>query len=57
MKKVLLINGSPHPHGCTAAALEEMIGVFREEGIETELIQLGGSISGRRSGRIHGRPH
>ena len=42
MKKVLLINGSPHPHGCTAAALEEMIGVFREEGIETELIQLGG---------------
>ena len=41
MPKVLLLNGSPHAHGCTAAALEEMIGVFRQEGIETELIQVG----------------
>ncbi len=41
MKKVLLLNGSPHPNGCTAAALEEMIGVFREEGIGTELVQVG----------------
>ena len=41
MAKVLLLNGSPHVHGCTAAALEEMIRVFTEENIETELIQVG----------------
>ena len=41
MAKVLLLNGSPHAHGCTAAALEEMIKVFEAEGIETELIQVG----------------
>ena len=40
MAKVLLLNGSPHPKGCTATALEEMIRVFREEGIETELIYV-----------------
>ena len=39
--KVLLLNGSPHPNGCTAAALREMIGVFEAEGVETELIQVG----------------
>ena len=42
MSKVLLLNGSPHRNGCTAAALEEMIRVFEAEGIETELIQVGG---------------
>ncbi len=41
MSKVLLLNGSPHAHGCTATALEEMINIFEEEGIETELIQVG----------------
>ena len=41
MSKVLLLNGSPHPHGCTATALEEMIRIFEEEGIESELIQVG----------------
>ena len=41
MAKVLLLNGSPHPKGCTATALEEMIRVFEEEGVETELIQVG----------------
>ena len=41
MAKVLILNGSPHPHGCTAAALDEMIKVFDEEGIETELVQVG----------------
>ena len=41
MIKVILLNGSPHPHGCTATALEEMIGVFEEEGIGTELIHVG----------------
>ena len=38
---VLLLNGSPRVKGCTARALEEMIRVFHEEGIETELIQVG----------------
>ena len=41
MSKVLLLNGSAHQHGCTAAALDEMIKVFETEGIETELIQVG----------------
>ena len=39
--KVLLINGSPHANGCTAAALKEMISVFKAEGVETELIHVG----------------
>ena len=39
--KVLLLNGSPHANGCTAAALREMIRVFQAEGVETELIQVG----------------
>ena len=41
MPRVILLNGSPHPHGCTATALDEMIRVFEEEKIETELIQIG----------------
>ncbi|MBQ7658808.1 MAG: flavodoxin family protein [Butyrivibrio sp.] len=42
MAKVLLLNGSPHTNGCTARALEEMIKVFSDEGVETEVIQVGG---------------
>ena len=42
MSKVILLNGSPHPDGCTAAALDEMIKIFEQEGIETEVIQVGG---------------
>ena len=42
MSKVLLLNGSPHQHGCTATALDEIIRVLQDEGIETELIQVGG---------------
>ncbi|MBQ3756077.1 MAG: flavodoxin family protein [Oscillospiraceae bacterium] len=41
--KVLLVNGSSHTHGTTARALDEMIGVFQAAGVETEVIQLGGS--------------
>lgn len=41
MAKVLLLNGSPHKNGCTAAALHEMMKVFDEEGIETRLIEVG----------------
>ena len=41
MAKVLLLNGSPRPNGCTATALKEMIPVFEAEGIETEIIHVG----------------
>ncbi|MGN1023282.1 MAG: flavodoxin family protein [Lachnospiraceae bacterium] len=40
--KVLMVNGSSHPHGTTMRALEEMQKVFAEAGVETEVIQLGG---------------
>lgn len=39
--KVLLINGSPHANGNTAIALGEMDKVFKENGIETEIIHIG----------------
>ena len=39
--KVLLINGSPRVNGNTSIALNEMIKVFTEEGIVTEVIQIG----------------
>ena len=39
--KVLMINGSPHATGCTFTALSEMRKVFAEEGIETEIVQVG----------------
>lgn len=41
MAKVLLLNGSPHAKGCTAAALDEMVKIFAEEGIETETVHVG----------------
>jgi len=39
--KALLINGSPHEQGCTYTALREMERILREEGIDTEIVQLG----------------
>ncbi len=41
MAKVLLINGSPHEHGCTDVALQEVIKTLQKRGIETELLWLG----------------
>ena len=38
---VLLLNGSARPNGCTATALQEMISVFKDLGVETNLIQVG----------------
>lgn len=40
--KVILVNGSSHPHGTTMRALEEMIRIFEGEGVEAEVIQLTG---------------
>lgn len=42
MAKVLLFNGSPHEDGCIARDLKEMIRIFEAEGMETEMIQVGG---------------
>ena len=39
--KVLLINGSPNEHGCTYTALNIISARLREQGIDSELIQVG----------------
>lgn len=39
--KVLMINGSPHPHGSTAAALNQVAEKLHEAGLETELMHIG----------------
>ncbi|HIW48081.1 MAG TPA: flavodoxin family protein [Firmicutes bacterium] len=41
--KVLLVNGSPHPEGCTRRALDEVAKALTQDGIQTELLQLGKS--------------
>lgn len=39
--KVLLLNGSPHQHGCTATALEEVGGALAQCGVETQKLWIG----------------
>ena len=39
--KILLINGSPHKNGTTFAALSEVANALKEEGIDSEIIQVG----------------
>ncbi len=39
--KVLMMNGSPHSNGNTFLALSEMEKIFAQEGIETEIVQVG----------------
>ncbi|MCR4754957.1 MAG: flavodoxin family protein [Lachnospiraceae bacterium] len=39
--KVLILNGSPKVNGNTMVAVNEMIKVFDEEGVETEVVQVG----------------
>lgn len=39
--KVLILNGSPKVNGNTMVAINEMVRVFDEEGIETEVVQVG----------------
>ena len=41
MSKVLIISGSPHAHGNTSIAIEEMKKIFEEQGIETSVMQVG----------------
>ena len=40
--KVLMLNGSPRTEGNTFAALREMERIFQAEGVETEIVQVGG---------------
>ena len=45
--KVILLNGSPHTDGCTKRALKEVSHTLNNEGIETEIIEVGNKkISG-----------
>ena len=39
--KVLMINGSPHPHGTTRRALDEIAGVLNGQGIDTQIMTVG----------------
>ncbi len=41
MSKVLLINGSPHQHGCTFTALDEISKTLANEGVASELLWVG----------------
>lgn len=38
---VLLVNGSSHPHGCTYTALRQVADTLEEQGISTEIWQVG----------------
>ncbi len=39
--KVILFNGSTHPHGCTAQALEIVAQTLQQQGINTEILSIG----------------
>ena len=39
--KVLIINGSPRVNGNTCIAVNEMDKIFKENNIETEIVQIG----------------
>ncbi|MBO4818572.1 MAG: flavodoxin family protein, partial [Firmicutes bacterium] len=41
MAKVIIINGSPRDDQCIGTAIAEMLPIFKEEGIETEVINIG----------------
>ena len=45
--KVLLVNGSPHEHGCTDMAMQQTAAVLNDLGISTEIFWVGNKpISG-----------
>lgn len=39
--KVLMINGSPHPDGCTARALKEVADTLATHNVETRIVNVG----------------
>lgn len=42
--KVLLINGSPHPKGCTFTALSTVATQLEKNGVESQMIQIGSKV-------------
>ena len=40
LMKVLLINGSPHPKGCTFTALSTVAAQLKQNGVESQIIQI-----------------
>ena len=44
--QVLLVNGSPHEHGCTHRALEEVARTLAQEGIDSRIFWLGAAPVG-----------
>ena len=42
--KVLFLNGSPKTNGNTARAIEEMVKIFEENGIETKIVTIGNKV-------------
>ena len=55
--KALILNGSPHEHGTTRRALEEMIAILKESDVDAEVMTVGNkSIRGCIAcGRCNGR--
>lgn len=47
--RILLLNGSPRGKGCTYTALNEMCRVFKEEGVETEIMDVPKDANGCRA--------
>lgn len=44
--KVMLVNGSPHEHGCTDAALREVASALNADGIDAEIFWIGNTPIG-----------
>jgi len=42
--KVLMINGSPHEHGTTRRALDEIAETLKASGVESEIVAVGGKM-------------
>jgi multimeric flavodoxin WrbA len=42
--KVLMLNGSPHEHGTTRRALDEMAETLKANGVESEILSVGGKM-------------
>ncbi len=39
--KVLILNGSPHPNGNTATAINEMVKIFQANDVQVDIVQVG----------------
>lgn len=39
--KVLILNGSPRVDGNTSTAVDEIVKTLQEEGVESEVVQIG----------------